>query len=147
MISLSQKNTMSNSIGGKDINFIKELYVVMKKYNIHRIYTAGLNNKKMIVAQQLLSSNITNFKAFDKIFEFLDKHAPWLYFNIIFKNHIYRYKLSLKKIFNKYGVQQIKATSFNLDQGIYILQNNLCIKKVDIIYKDGEIFHVENLSI
>lgn len=134
-----------NDINREDVKFLRDLYYIMKKYNIHRIYTAYIDKKKMIVAHQLLATNIGNNILSNKFFNFLDKHCPKLYFDIVFRNHIFRYKLRLKYLFNKYEVEQIKSTSFQLYQGIHITDNSLCIREVDLVFKEGRVFHIDNL--
>lgn len=134
-----------NDIDSNDVRFLRDLYYIMEKYNIHRIYNASLDKKKIVVAQQLLSATIGNSNSSKKIFAFLDKYIPSVYFGIFFKNHIFRYKLRLKKLFNEYGVEKIGATSFQLQQGIYITDNSLCIRDIDLIFKDGRIFHIDGL--
>ena len=134
-----------NDINSEDIKFLRDLYYLMKNYNIHRIYTASIDKKKIIVAQQLLAANIGKSEFLNKIFDYLEKKFPKLYYNTIFKNHIFKYKLQLKKLFSKYEVDKIKATTFELFQGIYINDSSLCIREVDLIFKDGRIFHIESL--
>ena len=130
-----------------DINFFKELYNLMNKYNIHRIYTAYVDKQKIIVAEQLLDAFIGTSKVTFKIYSFIEDHLNWLYLNVFFKNYIYRYKYKLKKLFNKYNVEKIKPTSFNLFQGIYISENILCIREIDLVFKDGNIFHIDSLKL
>lgn len=137
----------SENIPEEGICFFKELYNIMKKYNVHRIYTASLDKKKLIVAQQLVSTSIANTKLTINLFDWLDKHIPWLYFNIIFRNHIFRYKLQLKKLFKKYGIEKIGSTSFNLYQGINITNNGLTIRAIDLSFKEGHIYFIENLQL
>lgn len=134
-----------NDINREDINFLRDLYYIMEKYNIHRIYTASLDKKKIVVAQQLLGANIGSSDISNKIFNFLDRHTPRIYFNIIFRNHIFRYKIRLKKLFNKYGVDQIKSTSLQLFQGIHITDGSLCIREIDLVFKEGRVFHIDSL--
>lgn len=137
----------NDNIPEEGVNFFKELYVIMKIYNIHRIYTASLDEKKLVIADQLLSVSITDNKFINRIHEWLNKYIPWIYFNICFKTHIFRYKLRLKKLFNKYGVEKIKSNSFNLYQGININNNSLCIREIDLVFKAGNIVRINNLSL
>lgn len=122
-----------------------ELYYLMKKYNIHRIYSVSLDKKKIISAEQLLGTTLGNNKFTNKILKFLDKHIPLIYFHIFYKNHIFRYKIDLKRLFKKYGIEKIGISSFNLYQGIHITDNKVCIREVDLVYQTGQIFHIDNL--
>ena len=130
-----------------DINFFKELYALMDKYNIHRIYTVYLDKKKLIIAQQLLNVSFGTTKLTNKIFSFCEKNLKWLYFKVFLKNHIFRYKLKLKSLLNKYGIEKIKATSFNLYQGIHVKGDSLCIREIDLVFKDGNTFHIDSLKL
>ena len=47
----------------------------------------------------------------------------------------------------EYNVEKIKPTSFNLFQGIYISENILCIREIDLVFKDGNIFHIDSLKL
>lgn len=133
------------NVESRDIEFLKELYCIMDKYNIHRIYSASLDKKKIISAQQLLGVTIGNNKFTIEFFNIIDKYMPWVYFNIFYKNHIFRYNIKLKRLFKKYGIEKIGISSFKLYQGIHITSNSLCVREVDLIHKDGNIFHIENL--
>lgn len=135
----------SNNIPEEGINFFKELYTIMKTYNIHRIYTASLDEKKIVVAQQLLSVTITHNNFIDRFYSWLDKYFPTIYFNICFKIHIIKYKVRLKRLFNKYGVEKIKSNSFNLYQGINVANNSLCIREIDLVFKAGNVVRINNL--
>ena len=137
----------SYNIQSVNIDFFKELYILMNKYNIHRIYTACLDKKKLIIAQQLLDVCIGKNKISKKIYKFLEEHTKWIYFNIIFQRHIFKYKLRLKKLFKKYGIEKIKATSFDLYQGIHITDNSLCIREIDLISKSGHILHIDTFKL
>lgn len=119
----------SDNFKSEDINFFRDLYAIMKKYNINRIYTAFLNNGKIIAAQQLLCAAITSTKII----------------NNISTACIFIYKLKLRKLFNRYGVEAIKPTSFSLYQGITITNDCLCIRGVELVFKEGKVFHIENL--
>lgn len=135
----------STDMSCDEIKFLKDLYCLMEKYNVHRIYSASLDKKKIISAQQLLGITIGNTKFSRKAFNTIDKHIPWVYFNIFYKNHLFRYNISLKRLFKKYKVEKIGISSFNLYQGIHTVSDSLCIREVDLSYKDGRIFHIENL--
>lgn len=130
-----------------DINFFKELYILMEKYNIHRIYTASLDRKKLIVAQQLLNVSFGSTIITSKIISFCEKNFKWVYFQVFLRNHLFRYKLKLKSLFTKYDLESIKSTSFNLYQGIHITSNSLCIRGIDLVFKDGNIFHIDFLNL
>lgn len=130
-----------------NINFFKELYALMNRYKIHRIYTAYLDKKKLIVAHQLLSVSFGKTKIGFKICSFLEKNFSWFYFKVLVKNHIFKYKLKLKELLNKYEIQKIQPTSFNLHQGIHITQNSLCIREIDLVFKDGNVFHIDTLKL
>lgn len=130
-----------------DINFFKELYSLMNRYKIHRIYTASLDKKKLIVAHQLLSISFGHTSITSKICSICEKNFSWLYFKVFVKNHIFRYKLKLKMLLNKYGIEKIQPTSFNLYQGIHITQDSLCIREIDLVFKDGNIFHIDILKL
>lgn len=132
-------------MNSSEIKFLRELYYLMKKYNVHRIYSASLDKKKVIVAQQLLGITIGNTVISKNIFNFIDKHIPWVYFNIFYKNHLFRYSVKLNRLFRKYKVEKIGISSFNLYQGIHTTIDSLCIREVDLIYKNGHICHIENL--
>lgn len=134
-----------DGINCEDIKFLKELYTIMKDYRIHRIYSVFINKKKIVVAQQLLSTTMGNSKFSCKFFNVLDKYIPWIYFNIFIRFHISKYKLELKKLFKKYDVEKISASSFELYQGIHITDNSLCIRCVDLVFKTGRVFHIDNL--
>lgn len=137
--------TNSISKNCDEVKFLMELYYLMKKYNIHRIYSVSLDKKKIISAEQLLGTTLGNNKFTNKILKFLDKHIPLIYFHIFYKNHIFRYKIDLKRLFKKYGIEKIGISSFNLYQGIHITDNKVCIREVDLVYQTGQIFHIDNL--
>lgn len=130
-----------------DINFFKELYKLMEKYNIHRIYTASLDKKKLVVAQQLLNVSFGSTTVTNQIVSFCEKNFQWFYFKVLLRNHIFRYKLQLKSLFNKYGLEGIKPTSFNLYQGIHITSDSMCIRGIDLLFKDGNTFHIDLLNL
>lgn len=138
-----EMNCIDNN--SQEVKFLRDLYNLMKKYNVHRIYSASLDKKKIISAQQLLGVTIGNTRATIKLFEFLDKHIPWVYFNIFYKNHLFRYNISLKRLFKKYGIEKIGISSFNLYQGIHITANSLCVREVNLIYKGGLICHIDSI--
>lgn len=136
-----------DNIPEEGINFFKELYVIMRSYNIHRIYTASLDEKKLVIADQLLSVSINTNKIINRIYDWVDKNIPWFYFNICFKLHIFRYKIKLKRLFNKYGVEKIKSNSFNLYQGINISHGSLYIREIDLVFKAGNIVRIDSLHL
>lgn len=130
-----------------DINFFKELYDLMRSYNIHRIYTACLDKKKLIIAQQLLDTTFGSNKVFSNVISFCEKNLKWLYFKVFLRNHVFRYKLKLKSLFNKYGLEKIQSTSFNLYQGIHVTSDSMCIRGIDLVFKDGKVFHIDLLNL
>lgn len=133
----------SDNLKDNDINFFKELYTIMKKYNVHRIYTIHVNNKKLISTQQLLCIDIEGKP--DKVFDIMEKYLPWIYFNIFCRCNMIKYKLNLKNLLSKYNIKAIGQTTFSLYQGINIFNDSLCIRGIDLEYKDGQIFHIDNL--
>lgn len=126
------------------VEFLKKLYNIMKKYKINRIYSASLDKKKVITAEQLLCSAVGNSSSC-KFFNFLDKYIPWIYFNIFMRFHLFRYKIALKLLFNKYNIEKIQPSSFKLYQGIHANVNSLCVREIDIIFNDNKVFHINNL--
>lgn len=128
-----------------EVKFFKELYYIMKKYNVHRIYSASLDKKKIISAQQLLGVTIGNNNFTKSIFKFLDEYMPNVYFHIFYKNHIFRYNIRLKRLFKKYGLEKIVISSFNLHQGIHTTANSLCVREIELVYKDNICSQVESL--
>lgn len=137
----------SNDINRSGIEFLRSLYNIMDEYNIHRIYNISLNKKKIIVAQQLLSSIMGTTHLSKLIFKKVDKYTPSIYFNICIKFHIFKYKKQLKKLFNKYGVDRIEATSFSLHQGIFITNGAIEVRKINLVYNDERLYHIENLRL
>lgn len=130
-----------------EIKFLKDLYKIMKRYGIYRIYTASIENGNMNIAQQVLNTNIGNSKIGKSFYSFLDKHCPELYYKIFFKINMMRYKFSMKLLFNKYKIIKIEAKSFNLFQGIYITPHNLTINDINLIYASGGISYIDNITL
>lgn len=137
--------TNSINMNCDEVKFLRELYYLMERYNIHRIYSASLDKKKIISAQQLLGTTLSNNKIGNIILRFLDEHMPLIYFHIFYKNRLFRYRINLKRLFKKYNIEKIGISSFNLYQGIHITDNKVCVREVDLIYKTGQIFHIDNL--
>lgn len=132
-------------INSGEFDFLKELYKIMNKYNMHRIYRVSYTNGKIIDASQVLKSSIGKTELTDSIFDFINDHLPFIYFNIFYRFHIYKYRKNLKKLFKKYDIVTIASLSFSLEQGIYITDNKLCICGVDILNKFGRVFHIDRL--
>lgn len=136
-----------DNIPEEGVNFFLELYNIMKKYNIHRIYTAYLNDKKLVSTEQLLSVYTEDRSLKNIICRWLDKHFPRLYLHTFFKIHIIKYRIELKRLFNKYGIQKIISNSFNLYQGINITQNSLCIHEIDLVFKAGNVVRIDHIHL
>lgn len=136
----------NKDINGDDVKFLRELYYLMEKNNIHRIYSATLdNNGKIIVAHQSLNSIIERDKLSNKIIHFIYKHFPRFYFGVIFKTYMNKHKPKLRRLFGKYNVKKINANSLNLHQGVYIRNDKLYIRDLDFEYEDGRKFHIDEL--
>lgn len=144
---LNNEKMKCDGINCEDVKFFTELYNIMKDYRIHRIYSVFITKKRIVVAQQLLSTTMGNSKFSTKFFNFLDKYIPCIYFNIFIRFHILKYKLQLKKLFKKYDVEKISASSFELYQGIHITEKSLCIRSVDLVFRTGRVFHIDNLNL
>lgn len=138
-------NQINIDINSDDFKFLKELYKIMIRYNMHRIYRISYTNGKIVDAHQTLETNIGNNPISSSIYDFLNEYFPFIYFNIFYKMHLHKYRRKLKKLFNKYKINTIGAVSFSLEQGIYISRNQFCICSVDVVKNSGKIFHIDRL--
>lgn len=130
----------------ENLLFLKELYTLMQKYSIHKIYRISYNNKGEIIdAHQSVKTNIGNNHISYRIFETIKEICPKLYFNIFYRVHIMKYRKRLKKICDYYNIKSVSALSYSLYQGIYASKDKLCISGVEIAYKNGRIDSIDKL--
>lgn len=119
-----------------DINFLKELYLIMDEFKINRIFTVTIKNNRIFEAHQVYDSNMGKNRFTTAFFDFLDDNFPFIYFNIFYKLYLRKYKRNLKKLLKRYDICKINSTAFNLYQGIYIKNNTLYINDIEIIKED-----------
>ena len=129
----------------KELTFLKELYDIMSKYEIHRIYRIKLKDGEIVEAHQPLKTNIGKSKVSFNIYKFIKKYIPILYFKVFYKIHLTKYKRSLKQLFTKYNLDTITATEFCVYYGVYLTNNQLCLNGVDIITTDNNTYHADKL--
>lgn len=137
--------TTETTVTIENLSFLKELYVIMDDFNIHRIYRASLKDGKLSEAHQTLDTNIGKGTLLYSISKSIHKHLPMLYFKIFYNIHLKRYRYRLKKLFKKYELSTLSAASFSLFQGIYRANNKLCINGVDITTNSQKIYHIDKL--
>lgn len=130
-----------------EINFLRELYYLMKKYNVHRLYSVLLEKNKAISALQLINITIGNTKFTKKFFNIMNKYMYFIYLHIFYKNHLYRYNVKLKHLLKKYNIEKIEICSFSLYNGIHITLDSIYARDVDLVYTDKSIFHIKNLHL
>lgn len=142
---LETKISYVNSEEDNNIQFLIELYHIMYKFDIHKIHRISNDGKKIIDAHQSLKTNIGNNHITYMIFDTIKEKLPYIYFNIFFKVHLYKYRKRLKNVCDKFHIKSIRALSYSLYQGIYISNNRLCISGVEIAYDDGRLHTIDKL--
>lgn len=134
------------NIGTCDFSYLKELFDIMHKYDIHRIYRISNKNDEFSEAHQALELHtIDNSEFLTKIAQFLKDHVSYVYYNFFLRFRLYRFKKALKKFADKYDIELISTNSINICQGIYVSNNQIFINGVDMIFKNGRICHFEKL--
>lgn len=127
--------------------FLKELFDIMYKYNIHRIYRiCNKDGDEFYEAHQALEAQvIRNNLILTKLVLFLKNHIPYIYYKVFLNIRLRRFKKALKKFSDNHNIELVSTNSFSICQGIYISDNQICINGVDFIYKNGRICHFDKL--
>ena len=117
-------------------NFIKELYDLMKRYCIHRIYIAYRNygdendfienHQTLIYGVQKYYSYIPNF-----ILRIIERNFPFYYRKFV-TNYTSAYKEDLHKLLKKYNIDYIKMTAININGGVVQYGNKISMRNITI---------------
>ena len=124
-----------------EYSFLRDIYKLMRKHKIQRIYRIKLENNKIIDSFQ--SHDIQSAKYIRQI-----NHLE-IYHNTIYK-YIIKFKYrsfnnSLKKYFKKYGIIAINTIDINLYDGVYTSNDKICISNVDILFEDDRVLYIDKL--
>lgn len=116
--------------------FVEELYDLMKKYSIHRIYIAYRNygeNNDFIENHQALTYNIQKYYNHVPSFvlRFIERNFPFYYKKIV-TNYTSAYKEELHQLLKKYDIDYIKMTAINLSYGVVRCSNKILMKGITI---------------
>ena len=118
--------TKTVDISSFDFSYLRELFNIMHKYNIHRIYRISNKDKNFLEAHQILESySVDDSIIVTNIISFLKDHLPFIYYEFFLRFNLFRFKKALKKFSDKYDIE--------------------LINRVDIIFKNGRICHFEKL--
>lgn len=129
-----------------DFSYLRELFDIMRKYNIHRIYRISNKDKNFLEAHQILESySVDDSIIITNIISFLKDHLPFIYYEFFLRFNLFRFKKALKKFSDKYDIELLSTNSIDICQGIYISDHQIYINGVDIIFKNGRICHFEKL--
>ena len=124
------------------ITFFKELYLIMDEFNINRIYDISIKDNKLIEAHKKYTIYFNKITLLDKLLCFLYDNNKCIYHKL---NELimvlYRYKL--KKLLKKYKIINISCTSFNLYDGIYIVENKICITNINIQTCIDKVYYID----
>ena len=147
-----QDNNISIKYVNKDnvfITYLKELYDIMNKYGISRIYHINNKNEKDFKeAHQSLSVFIVrDSMLLTKIIQLIKKYFPIIYFKIILNFRLYRYRYKLKKLSEKYDILQICTNSFSLYEGIAVNKHQIYMNKVQVVFKSGIVYYIDKLYV
>lgn len=135
-----------NANANENLQFLKELYYIMYKFNIYRIYRLTYKDTgELIDAHQALKTNIGNTNFTYMIFECMKEKLPRIYYKIFYRAYIIKYRKKLKELCDTYHIKAIHSKTYSLYQGIYISNGKLCINSVDIIYSDNSVNSIHKL--
>lgn len=133
---------------GIDLNYLTELYDIMDKYKVNRVYHMSVKDKKFSEIHQsmiIIDVHDESFKM--NILKFIKKYLPIVYFKIILQFRLFGFKYRLKKLLNNYDIETISTKSFNLCEGITITQGKLILRNIQIIFKSGIAYQIDKLNI
>lgn len=122
-------------------NFLSELYEVMTKYKINRIFSAyvSMNFRHGIHEEhQHTSFNIQMYSRLPQwLYDLLKKSFPTLYYTIVVKSYIRKFKRELRDLMVKYNIKYFSILNpSSLVSGIYTGENQICVKEVYIVLYD-----------
>lgn len=131
-----------------DLNYLTELYDIMDKYKVNRVYHMSVKDKKFSEIHQsmiIIDVHDESFKM--NVLKFIKKYLPIVYFKIILQFRLFGFKYRLKKLLNNYDIETISTKSFNLCEGITITQGKLILRNIQIIFKSGIAYQIDKLNI
>lgn len=131
-----------------DLDYLTELYDIMDKYKVNRVYHMSVKDKKFSEIHQsmiIIDVHDESFKM--NILKFIKKYLPIVYFKIILQFRLFGFKYRLKKLLNNYDIETISTKSFNLCEGITITQGKLILRNIQIIFKSGIAYQIDKLNI
>lgn len=131
-----------------DLNYLTELYDIMDKYKVNRVYHMSVKDKKFSEIHQsmmIIDVHDESFKM--NVLKFIKKYLPIVYFKIILQFRLFGFKYRLKKLLNNYDIEAISTKSFNLCEGITITQGKLILRNIQIIFKSGIAYQIDKLNI
>lgn len=131
-----------------DLNYLTELYDIMDKYKVNRVYHMSVKNKKFSeIHQSMIIIDVHNESFKMSILKFVKKYLPILYYKIILQFRLFGFRYRLKKLLNIYDIETISTRSFNLCEGITATQGKLIIRNIQIIFKSGIAYQIDKLNI
>lgn len=131
-----------------DLNYLTELYDIMDKYKVNRVYHMSVKDKKFSeIHQSMIIIDIHNESFKMSVLKFIKKYLPLVYFKIILQFRLFRFRYRLKKLLNTYDIEIISTRSFNLCEGITIAQGKLILRNIQIIFKSGIAYQIDKLNI
>lgn len=135
------------SPGNVHIAYLKELYEIMSKHGINRIYHVNNKGKFSEAHQSQSVFMIRDSMILTKIIQLIKKYFPIIYFKIILNYRLHRYRIKLKRLIRKYNVESINSGSFSLYEGISIKENEICVNNVQVVFKSGVVHHIDKLYV
>lgn len=131
-----------------DLNYLTELYDIMDKYKVNRVYHMSVKDKKFSeIHQSMIIIDVHNESFKMSVLKFIKKYIPIVYFKIILQFRLFGFRYRLKKLLNIYDIETISTRSFNLCEGITITQGKLILRNIQIIFKSGIAYQIDKLNI
>lgn len=131
-----------------DLNYLTELYDIMDKYKVNRVYHMSVKDKKFSeIHQSMIIIDVHNESFKMSILKFVKKYLPIVYYKIILQFRLFGFRYRLKKLLNIYDIETISTRSFNLCEGITITQGKLILRNIQIIFKSGIAYQIDKLNI
>ena len=131
-----------------DLNYLTELYDIMDKYKVNRVYHMSVKDKKFSeIHQSMIIIDVHNESFKMSVLKFIKKYLPLVYFKIILQFRLFGFRYRLKKLLNNYDIEIISTRSFNLCEGITITQGKLILRNIQIIFKSGIAYQIDKLNI